>query len=40
MPKLKEMFDVEEMNKLYNLEFEQASKGYPWKKPPKLEEYK
>ncbi|MDD4954579.1 MAG: patatin-like phospholipase family protein [Candidatus Omnitrophica bacterium] len=37
-PKAKELFDVVEMQALFDLGFKEASNGYPWKKtPPGLE---
>ena len=41
VPEAREMFDIEEMKRLFDMGFEAASKGYPWqKKPPMMEEIK
>ncbi|MFC1548682.1 patatin-like phospholipase family protein [Candidatus Omnitrophota bacterium] len=41
VPAAKEMFDTEEMIRLFDLGFDEASKGYPWKKkPPYMKEIK
>ncbi|MFA5362407.1 MAG: patatin-like phospholipase family protein [Candidatus Omnitrophota bacterium] len=34
VPKAKELFDPVEMQELFNLGFEEASQGYPWRKTP------
>ena len=34
----KEAFDPAEMRRLFDLGFEQARKGYPWKKTPPFAE--
>ena len=41
VPRAAELFDTEEMNRLFTMGYDAASKGYPWQKqPPMMEQVK